>query len=73
MTANTPDNCYADKSHSAHDLLAPGESCKACGFINPPVFMVGYGFPDDPVPPTPPEPTPQVIERGGTAATPEGK
>src|SRR5690349_546914 len=30
---NTPDNCYADKSHSAHDLLAPGEKCKACGFV----------------------------------------
>jgi len=29
---NTPDNCYLDKGHDAHDLLAPGESCKACGF-----------------------------------------
>ena len=30
---NTPDNCYLDKGHDAHDLLGPGESCKACGFI----------------------------------------
>src|SRR5690349_20665295 len=30
---NTPDNCYADKSHSAHDLMAPGEKCKHCGFV----------------------------------------
>jgi len=45
MTANTPDNCYLDKGHDAHDLLGPGESCKACGFMM--------------MPPTPPEPTPQ--------------
>ena len=32
---NTPDNCYLDKGHDAHDLLAPGESCKACGFVAP--------------------------------------
>jgi len=25
--ANTPDNCYLDKSHSAHDLLAAGAVC----------------------------------------------
>ena len=30
---NTPDNCYLDKGHDAHDLLWPGESCKACGFV----------------------------------------
>jgi hypothetical protein len=30
---NTPDNCYLDKGHSAHDLLGPGETCKACGFV----------------------------------------
>jgi hypothetical protein len=35
MSHNTPDNCYLDKSHSAHDLLGPGESCKACGFMAP--------------------------------------
>jgi hypothetical protein len=35
MTANTPDNCYLDKGHDAHDLLGPGESCKACGFVAP--------------------------------------
>jgi hypothetical protein len=35
MTANTPDNCYLDNGHSAHDLLGPGESCKACGFHLP--------------------------------------
>ena len=29
---NTPDNCYLDKGHDAHDLLGPGESCTACGF-----------------------------------------
>jgi len=45
MTANTPDNCYLDKGHDAHDLLAPGESCKVCGFMM--------------MPPTPPEPTQQ--------------
>jgi hypothetical protein len=39
---NTPDNCYADKSHSAHDLLGPGESCKACGFV------AGRPITDDP-------------------------
>ena len=32
---NTPDNCYLDKGHDAHDLLGPGESCKACGFVAP--------------------------------------
>ena len=32
---NTPDNCYLDKGHSAHDLLGPGEVCKACGFVTP--------------------------------------
>jgi flagellar biosynthesis/type III secretory pathway protein FliH len=32
---NTPDNCYLDKGHDAHDLLAPGEVCKACGFVAP--------------------------------------
>ena len=33
MTANTPDNCYLDKGHSAHDLMAPGDTCEACGFV----------------------------------------
>ena len=32
---NTPDNCYLDKGHDGHDLLGPGESCKACGFVAP--------------------------------------
>jgi len=32
---NTPDNCYLDKSHDAHDLLGSGEVCKACGFVAP--------------------------------------
>ncbi|HXJ69391.1 MAG TPA: hypothetical protein VNM39_10830 [Verrucomicrobiae bacterium] len=41
---NTPDNCYLDKGHSAHDLLGPGEVCKACGFVAPapdPTHLVG--------------------------------
>jgi len=33
--ANTPRDCYADKSHSAHDLLAAGARCQFCGFIAP--------------------------------------
>ena len=39
---NTPDNCYLDKGHDAHDLMAPGESCKACGFVAPSPSQGGY-------------------------------
>jgi hypothetical protein len=42
---NTPDNCYLDKSHSAHDLLGPGESCKACGFVAPMQLLRVIQFP----------------------------
>lgn len=29
---NTPDNCYLDKGHDAHDLLGRFDTCPACGF-----------------------------------------
>jgi len=30
-----PEKCYLSTGHDGHDLLGPGESCKACGFVMP--------------------------------------
>jgi hypothetical protein len=50
MTANTPDNCYLDKGHSAHDLLGPGEACKACGYTVPYQFQDNDGHSEQTAP-----------------------
>ena len=33
--ANTPENCYLRTGHDGHDIMVPGERCKACGWVCP--------------------------------------